>query len=124
MSVRTVEEALEPLIQSGTPAVCGITMLEILFSARGYRDFREMRSDVQLRFETAATMQSDFERAIDVMDTLCRVGKHRSVPLPDLIIGAVAERTHLTVIHYDQDFDHIGAITGQPMQWVVPRGSI
>ena len=30
----------------------------------------------------------------------------------------------LTVLHYDADFDLIAEITGQPTEWVVPRGSI
>ena len=38
--------------------------------------------------------------------------------------AAVAEATSLTVLHYDADFDHIAAITGQPTEWIVDRGSI
>jgi hypothetical protein len=28
------------------------------------------------------------------------------------------------VLHYDDDYDRIAAVTGQPAQWVVPRGSV
>jgi hypothetical protein len=28
------------------------------------------------------------------------------------------------VLHYDEDFDRIAAITGQPTSWIVPRGSL
>jgi hypothetical protein len=28
------------------------------------------------------------------------------------------------VLHYDSDYDHIAAITGQPTQWVIPRGTV
>jgi len=28
------------------------------------------------------------------------------------------------VLHYDADFDLIAEITGQPCEWVVPRGTI
>jgi hypothetical protein len=28
------------------------------------------------------------------------------------------------VLHYDSDFDHISAVTGQPTEWVVPQGSV
>jgi predicted nucleic acid-binding protein len=44
--------------------------------------------------------------------------------MTDLLIAAVAEATSLTVLHYNADFDHISAVTGQPTQWVVERGSI
>ena len=46
------------------------------------------------------------------------------VGFPDLLIAAVAEREHVTVLHYDSDYDHIAAITGQPAQWVIPRGTV
>lgn len=42
----------------------------------------------------------------------------------DLLIAAVAEATSLTVLHYDAAFDHIAALTGEPTQWIVERGSI
>jgi hypothetical protein len=28
------------------------------------------------------------------------------------------------VLHYDADFEHIAASTGQPQAWIFPRGSI
>jgi hypothetical protein len=48
----------------------------------------------------------------------------RSVPLPDLLIAAVAERNRVTIVHYDADYDSIASITGQPTQWVVEQGSV
>jgi predicted nucleic acid-binding protein len=44
--------------------------------------------------------------------------------VPDLIIAAAAELAGLTVLHYDHDFELIASVTGQPHEWVVPRGSI
>jgi hypothetical protein len=29
----------------------------------------------------------------------------------------------MAVIHYDHDFDRIAAVTGQPVEWVVPAGT-
>ncbi|HEY5193362.1 MAG TPA: hypothetical protein VIJ39_05755 [Solirubrobacteraceae bacterium] len=46
------------------------------------------------------------------------------MPLPDLMVAACAEIAGLTVLHYDAGYDRIGKITGQPTQWVLPRGSI
>ena len=28
------------------------------------------------------------------------------------------------MLHYDDDFDLIAEVTGQPMEWVVPRGTV
>lgn len=43
--------------------------------------------------------------------------------LPDLIIAAVAERNDLDVLHYDHNYENIAAVTGQRVEWVVPRGA-
>jgi hypothetical protein len=37
---------------------------------------------------------------------------------------AAAESAGLIVLHYDADYDRIAAVTGQPVEWVVPRGSV
>jgi len=33
----------------------------------------------------------------------------------------LAKPEHVTVLHYDGDYDLIAAVTGQPMRWVIPR---
>ena len=55
---------------------------------------------------------------------LWRGGQVRAVGFPALLIAAVAERERITVLHYDSDFDLIARVTGQPVQWVVPRGTV
>jgi len=42
----------------------------------------------------------------------------------DLLIAATAETEGLTVMHYDADLDLIAEVTGQPCEWIVPRGTI
>jgi hypothetical protein len=60
---------------------------------------------------------------MDVQGELSRSGRHR-VPIPDLLVAAVAEKERLIVLHYDGDYDTIAGVTGQPVEWVVPRGSV
>jgi predicted nucleic acid-binding protein len=55
---------------------------------------------------------------------IARQGFHRSVKVSDLLIAAVAERAGLILLHYDQDFERIAEVTGQPAQWIAPRGSL
>lgn len=43
-------------------------------------------------------------------------GMHRTPSVPDLLIAAVAERSGLTVLHHDKDFELIAEITGQPVE--------
>ena len=41
-----------------------------------------------------------------------------------LFTAAVAEHHGAVVLHYDADFEHIAAATGQPQVWVAPRRSL
>jgi len=63
-------------------------------------------------------------RALEVQAMLAERSQHRAVPLPDLLVAACAERAGLSVLHYDADFERIAELTGQSMQWIVPRGSV
>ncbi len=49
---------------------------------------------------------------------------HRSVKLNDLLIAAAAELGGATVWHYDEDYDRIAELTGQPVEWIATRGSL
>ncbi len=39
-------------------------------------------------------------------------------------LTALEHTRNRTVLHYDADHDRIAAITGQPTEWVAPRGSL
>ena len=119
-----VSAVLSPLILAGEVATCGVIELEILYSARSYQDLVGTRATRSQAFFLVPMIQADFDRAIQVMEVLARRGQHRAAGLPDLLMSAVAERAGLTVLHYDANYDIVAAATGQPMRWVVPRGSI
>jgi predicted nucleic acid-binding protein len=122
--VPEVRARLEPLMQRGLLARCGLTDLEFGVSARSAEDHRSMGIWRRDALEYLATVDGVWERAWEVQERLSANGLHRSVKVPDLIIAAVAEHHAVSVMHYDQDFDRIAAITGQPAEWVVPRGSV
>ena len=44
--------------------------------------------------------------------------------IADLVIAAAAEAAGATVLHYDADFDRVAKLTGQPVKWIAPRGSL
>jgi predicted nucleic acid-binding protein len=56
------------------------------------------------------------------MAALAEKGQHRT-PIPDLMIAAIAVTARAVILHYDADYERIAAVTGQPHEWVVPRGS-
>lgn len=118
-----VAARLTPLMVAGDVAVCGVTELEVLFSAKNVGDFTATRAELagMPRLEIA---EVDFERAADVLELLCQSGHHRSAGIPDLVIAAVAERSKVSVLHYDKDFDLIARETGQRAEWIVPAGTV
>jgi len=61
---------------------------------------------------------------MEVQAVLWRNGQMRSVGLPDLLVAAVAERSRVTVLHYDADYEIVACVTGQQVQWVVRRSSV
>lgn len=118
-----VREVLEPLLVAGEIATCGIVDLELLYSARDRATYwalvEALRGMPRAPLEEAAV-----GRALEVQAMLAERSQHRAVSLPDLLIAACAEQAGLTVLHYDADFERIAELTGQPVQWIVPRGSV
>ncbi len=119
-----VTAAFEPKVLAGLIATCSITDLEQLFSARSGEEHRVQRVDIGLRYVHVPLDQTTLDRAVEVQGLLAERGQHRGANIPDLVVAAAAERASLTVLHYDADFDLIASVTGQPVEWVVPRGSI
>ena len=117
--VRTI---LEPMIEAGSLATCSITNLEVLYSARNAAEYGAI-SDELAGFPEAPIGSDQLSRALDVQMQLAPKGRHR-LPIPDLIIAAAADSADLSVLHYDADYERIAEITGQPNQWIVPRGSV
>lgn len=114
---------LVPLLEAGLVARCTPTDLEVGFSSMdtaGHRALRARRATWPL----APMSQAVLDRAVEVQDELVEGGQHRAVKLADLLIAAAAEAADLTVLHYDKDFDLIAAVTRQPVEWVVPAGSV
>jgi len=109
------------LQQEGRVGRCGVFELEALFSARNPHPVHDQ---LVRALPLVPTHQADFERAAEVMLLLAGEDRHRAVGAADLVLAAVAERADLTVLHYDRDFEHIAGVTGQPVQAVVPLGSL
>lgn len=121
--IRVVRARVGPLMERGLLARCGLTDLESGVSARSSEDHQVLGIFRRDALEHLVTPDTVWERAWQVQEALSDQGLHRSVKVPDLIIAAIAEHHRVSVMHYDHDFDRIAAITGQPVEWVVPAGS-
>ncbi len=118
-----VRDVLEPLLVAGEIATCGIVNLELLYSARDRATYRALTEALR-GMPRVAVDDAAVSRALAVQAMLAERSQHRAVPLPDLLIAACAEQADLKVLHYDADFERIAKLTGQPTQWIVPRGSV
>ena len=117
-----IRDAIEVRAERGELARAGISDLEIGYSARGVGEWDRLRTALQV-FELVETSSEHLRRARQVQRLLA--ARHqRGRKVPDLLVAAAAESRNLTLFHYDADFERIGAVTGQPCDWVVPAGSI
>lgn len=123
--VRRSDEARQlftELALSDSLATCEIIALEVMYSARNRQHAQTLREQLAAMSWLEIT-NATMRRALGVQFELLTLGRHR-LPIPDLIIAAAAEQYQATVLHYDSDFDTIAEVTGQPVRWVVPRGSV
>jgi predicted nucleic acid-binding protein len=112
-------------VVDGTIATCAIVRLELLYSARNGDDFANLCADLGA-LPDLPIGQAQWDRALDVYARLAGQGgmHHRSVKHPDLLIAAAAEAADVALLHYDEDYDRIASITGQPVHWLAARGSL
>jgi len=98
-------------------------LLEYLNGARRLEEYDAFSVRLHAT-QLVETTPQDWQRALAVHRELAATGPghQRSVRLVDLIVAAVAERIGYTVVHIDEDYDRIAAITGQPTRWIASGG--
>ena len=111
-------------LTAGLLAVCPVTELEILYSARSTAHRDELRTLLRDAFTGVIVPDRVWERALDVQAAMTGRGTHRSAGPVDLLVAASAELLDLTLLHYDADFDAVAAVTGQRTRWLAEPGSI
>lgn len=104
-------------IQAGEVRIGTAAVLEMGFAARGASDWavavRGLPVNLMPRAHTTPAVE---DRAVEVQGLLAARGQHRAPSLADLLIAATAELSGLTVLHVDDDYDLIAAVTGQPVE--------
>ena len=118
----SVRDVVEPMARAGQLARPGICDLEIGYAARNAEEWDRLVGALDA-FEAVETSAAHVARALQVQRLLA-ARSQRGRKLPDLLVAAAAEALNLTVLHYDADFEHISAVTGQDHRWVVPAGTV
>lgn len=104
-------------ISCGLIRLSTITRLELGYSARSGEAGRRQFAVPPLSLMPIEHLTPAIEdRAFEVQMLLADRGQHRAPSIPDLLIAATAEKTGLTVLAVDKDFDLIAEITGQPVE--------
>lgn len=120
-AVRTV---IAGLIVDRAAATCITVDLEAGYSGRDLADVRTIAERRRSLYVVLPITEAIAERARDVQVRMAARGHHRAAGVIDLLTAAVAEQHNAVILHYDADFEHIAAITGQPQLWVAPRGTL
>ena len=120
-----VIERLAGLLVTDEVAIAEPVRLEVLFSVRSAQEYDAVSRELD-GLQQVPCGNEALRRALEVQRLLAHQGglHHRSVKIPDLLVAATAELAGLTVLHYDEDYERVGAVTGQTTAWVAERGSI
>jgi predicted nucleic acid-binding protein len=120
-----LRRAFDDALVDGELATCDMVRLELLHSARSASEFAEIREELTA-LPDCPIDKAQWDRALWVYEQLSARGGtlQRFVEHPDLLIAAAAEAAGVAVLHYDEDYDRIAAITGQPTRWLAPAGSL
>ncbi|MGI8549353.1 MAG: PIN domain-containing protein [Dehalococcoidia bacterium] len=112
-------------ITAGEILLCDMVALELLHSASTPVLYQALAQNLT-GMPWLHMDHREWERALEVYGLLAAKGNalHRSVKHADLLIAAAAELAGVTLAHYDHDYDTIAGVTGQPVRWVAPRGTL
>ncbi|MFK4099431.1 PIN domain nuclease [Streptomyces sp. NPDC019531] len=112
------DEQWGQVLDNGLVALCDLTELEILFSARGRADREGIQAELRQLFSRTLMPDGIYQRAREVQQLLTDNGEHRSAGPADLLLAATAELSGLTLLHHDRDFETIAGRTGQSTAWL------
>ncbi|TWD83622.1 hypothetical protein FB561_4788 [Kribbella amoyensis] len=118
-----VRQRFDSLLIEGRLALCQMALLECLNNAPDPTSYERLWTSLHNQ-RWADVTTAALDRALEVHRELARKSQHRHFRLPDLIIAATAEVNGITVLHYDEDYERIAKITGQPVEWVAAKGSL
>jgi predicted nucleic acid-binding protein len=119
-----VQAIIAGLIVDQAAATAVTVDLEAGYSGRNLADVRLIAERRRSLYVVLPITEVIAQRARDVQVMMAARGQHRSAGVIDLLTAAVAEYHGAVILHYDADFEHIAAVTGQAHKWIVRRGSI
>ncbi|MFG1815113.1 PIN domain-containing protein [Kribbella sp. NPDC049174] len=120
----SVQRLIAGLIADRAAATCVTLDLRAGYSGRNQADLKAIAERRRSLYVTLPLTEPVAERARDIQTRMAARNMHRAARALNVLTAAVAEQHGAVVLHYDADFEHIAAVTGQPHLWVAPRGSL
>ena len=119
-----LREAFDEQLLAGEIVSCDPVRLELLAGVHSSQ-YAARRLDLDA-LDICPVTEHEWVRALAVQGELARLGTdlHKGLRPIDLVIAAAAERAGVAVLHYDVHFEQIGRVTGQPMHWLAPKGTL
>ena len=121
---QTCASAFDTALVDGELATCDMVRLELLYSARNADEFAEIREELAALPTARSARSSGSARCGSTSNSAPR----RRPPAlgqasrPADRRGGRSGRSR--GLHYDEDYDRIAEITGQPTRWLAPKGSL
>lgn len=111
-------------LEAGELAICDQVRLELLAGEHSPQLARRKRDLDAL--DTSLITPSEWRRAVEVQGELALLGTdlHKGIRPAELVIAAAAESSGVELLHYDEHFERIQRVTGQPMRWLAPKGTL
>ncbi|WP_225732609.1 PIN domain-containing protein [Nocardia sp. JCM 34519] len=101
-----------------------IQLLEILFTAQSPAEWERLHT-VMARYPLLHANVRTHRIATGIQRRLWQQGRKRAAGSADIYIAAIAVQYDTTVVHYDNDFEHIGAVAPEfRHEWVAQRGTL
>ena len=105
-------------IAAGLVAICDLTELEVLHSARSAADRTRVKAALDAHYARHPMPDGIYRRSRTIQEQLTAKGEHRSASPVDLLVAAAAQEAGLTLLHHDPDFETIARTTGQPVRTI------
>ncbi|MGA5702229.1 PIN domain nuclease [Peterkaempfera bronchialis] len=112
------------VLVQGRVSLCAPTEAEILYSVRSVAEYRETKHALRELYGWVPVPEDAWSRLLELQERMAAAGCHRSASIADLLVAITAQHHRLTVLHYDRDFETVAKVTGQPVRWLAPPGTL
>jgi len=120
-----VRDWFDARLVAGEIATCDVVRLELLYGTRSGDEHDRRRLELSA-LVSCPIGPAEWDRAVVTQNRLAHLGPdHAKVAKwQDILVAAAAESAGVGVLHYDEDFDWIERVTGQPMRWLAAKGTL